>query len=116
MKKRIVNMRKLYWINLSGYTVMFSYFSELVKKRIYPGSIAITGNRYKGTPLMYKYENKYMEDRLEYCFIDNYNDEEDKIKLNVIWYHRVKEKLRANEKWAVLKQVDIRFSDSPGRT
>ncbi|MBP7175566.1 MAG: S-layer homology domain-containing protein [Thermoclostridium sp.] len=46
---------------------------------------------YKGRPLMLKYEKKNMGDRLEFTFIDNYDEEQDKIELDLIWYHRVKE-------------------------
>jgi hypothetical protein len=46
---------------------------------------------YKGTPLMKRYENKFMEDRLEFDFIDDYNQEEDKIELGLTWYHRITE-------------------------
>lgn len=44
---------------------------------------------YKGTPLLKQYENKHMGDRLEFDFINNYNQEEDKIELNC-WYYRLK--------------------------
>ncbi len=46
---------------------------------------------YKGTPLMLQYENKYMEDRISFEFIDDYSAEDDKIELNLNWYHRIKE-------------------------
>jgi hypothetical protein len=46
---------------------------------------------YKGSPLTLQYENKYMEDRLECSFIDNYKHEEGKIELGLIWYHKLEE-------------------------
>lgn len=45
---------------------------------------------YKGTPLLKQYENKHMGDRLEFDFINDYNEEEDKIELNC-WYNRLKD-------------------------
>lgn len=46
---------------------------------------------YKGNPLVLLYENKFMGDRLEYDFIDDYDQEEDKIEMDLNWYHRVKD-------------------------
>lgn len=43
---------------------------------------------YKGSPLTLKYEKKHMGDRLEFSVIDNYNEKEDKIELDLNWYHR----------------------------
>ncbi len=44
---------------------------------------------YKGTPLVLIYEKQYMEDRLEFSFLEDYNKEEDKIKMDMNWFHRV---------------------------
>lgn len=44
---------------------------------------------YKGRPLMLVYESKYMEDRLEFSLIEDYNQEEDKIKLDMNWFNRL---------------------------
>lgn len=46
---------------------------------------------YKGTPLMLQYEERYMEDRLSFSFIEDYNQEENKIELDLTWYHRIEE-------------------------
>lgn len=46
---------------------------------------------YKGTPLMLQYENKHMENRLNFSFIDDYDQEEDKIQLGMSWYNRISE-------------------------
>ncbi len=46
---------------------------------------------YEGTPLMLIYEERHMGDRISLEFIDDYDQEEDKIMLGLIWYHRIKD-------------------------
>ena len=46
---------------------------------------------YEGTPLMLIYEERHMGDRINLEFIDDYNQEEDKIMLGLTWYHRIKD-------------------------
>jgi len=45
---------------------------------------------YKGTPLVLQYEKKHMGDRIELSFIDDYNQEEDKVEIGLNWYNRLK--------------------------
>ncbi|MEN6314197.1 MAG: S-layer homology domain-containing protein [Clostridiaceae bacterium] len=47
---------------------------------------------YKGSPLLLQYEKKYMGDRLEFTFIDDYDAEKNKIELNLSWYNRLQDK------------------------
>jgi len=46
---------------------------------------------YQGKPLLKSYENKYMEDRMEFSTIEYYNPKEDKMKLDMNWYNRLSE-------------------------
>ncbi len=43
---------------------------------------------YKGSPLMLQYEKKHMGDRIELGIIDDYNEKEDKLEMDLNWFHR----------------------------